>query len=150
MKSENNDTAFSDTVWLISQGEDFTGSSLVITEGVKTYNGIPLEPVTMKLDITSEGPPVEEEEDTRLGDVNGDELVDASDASEILVEYANTSTGGEAAFTGDVFRTADVNFDGFVDSNDASGVLRYYAYVQTGGELDASGFFKALAEGEEF
>ena len=148
VKSESNDTAFSNMVWLISQGEDFTGSSLVITDGVKTYNGNPLEPVTIKLDITSEGPPVED--DTRLGDVNNDELVDASDASEILVEYANTSTGGEAAFSGEQFRTADINFDGFVDSNDASGVLRYYAYVQTGGELDSGGFFKALAAGEEF
>lgn len=147
VKSESNDTAFSDTVWLISQGEDFTGSSLVITDGVKTYNGNPLEPFTMKLDITSEGPPVED--DVRLGDVNDDGLVDASDASEILVEYANTSTGGDSTFTGELFRTADVNFDGFVDSNDASGVLRYYAYVQTGGELESGGFFNALAAGEE-
>ena len=91
-----------------------------------------------------------EESVVRLGDVNNDELVDASDASEILVEYANTSTGGDAAFTGEQFKTADVNFDGFVDSNDASGVLVYYAYVQTGGEMESNGFFKALAAGEEF
>ena len=77
--------------------------------------------------------------------MNRDNLVDASDASEILVEYANTSTGGDSSFTGEQFRTADINSDGFVDSNDASGVLRYYAYVQTGGGLASDEFFRKLA-----
>lgn len=143
MKSESNKTEFSDTVWLISEGADFTGSSLVLTDEVLTYNGNPVEPVTMKLDITSAGPPVEIEDDIIIGDVNDDGMVDSNDATAILAEYSSSSTGGERTFTDKQMKAGDVNKDGFVDSGDASGVLMYYAFAQTDGSLTPNEYFNA-------
>ncbi|MBO4876763.1 MAG: SH3 domain-containing protein [Ruminococcus sp.] len=75
-----------------------------------------------------------------IGDVNGDKVVDSSDASEVLLIYANVSTGG-----GDVTEAqkaaADINGDGLVDSADASLILEYYAYVSTGGTDKADVYF---------
>ena len=99
MKSESNDTAFSNAVWLISQGEDFTGSTLVITDSVKTYNGNPLDPVTMKLDITSEGPPVED--DILLGDVTRDGEVSIDDVQLTLKAYTERIAGNDMNLTAD-------------------------------------------------
>lgn len=143
VKADNNKTAFTDTVYLISEGADFTGSSLVLTDKVLTYNGKPVEPITMKLDITSEGPPIVIEDDVVMGDVNDDGMVDSNDATCILVEYSATSTGSERTFTEKMLRAGDVNYDGFVDSGDASSVLEYYAYVQTDGDLTSNEYFKA-------
>ncbi len=69
-----------------------------------------------------------------LGDVNGDGLVDASDASAILAFYADASTKDEIDYYYDYYgisRTADMNKDGYVDASDASAVLNYYSYVST-------------------
>ncbi len=69
-----------------------------------------------------------------LGDVNGDNTVDASDASLILTEYALTSTGGKATFDSRQNAAADVNKDKLINSSDASKVLGYYAEISTGGK----------------
>lgn len=69
-----------------------------------------------------------------LGDVNGDNSVDASDASLILTEYAMTSTGASATFDARQRAAADVNKDKLVNSSDASKVLGYYAEISTGGK----------------
>ena len=62
-----------------------------------------------------------------LGDVNEDSTIDSIDATAILVEYANTSTGNKPTFTSSQVIAADVNKDGFVNSTDASKILAYYA-----------------------
>lgn len=67
------------------------------------------------------------------GDVNNDNLVDASDASYVLAEYANLSTGGNGTFTKSQKSAGDVNFDGKIDASDASYILGFYAYLSTGG-----------------
>ena len=64
-----------------------------------------------------------------LGDVNGDGVVDTVDASLILKEYANISSGGEPTLDPAV---ADVNKDGAVDSVDHSYVMDYYMKKSSG------------------
>lgn len=80
--------------------------------------------------------------DYMLGDVNFDGTVDSSDASDVLMEYAITSTGGAPAFTALQKLLANVNFDLTIDSADASDILVYYAYTSTGGSMSSNDFFK--------
>ena len=86
----------------------------------------------------------QETQTTSIGDLNSDGVVDSSDASEILMIYAQVSTGG-----GDVPEetkaVADINGDGLVDSSDASLILEYYAYVSTGGGDSAEEYFGKTA-----
>ncbi|MBR6968866.1 MAG: hypothetical protein IKH78_10095 [Ruminococcus sp.] len=70
-----------------------------------------------------------------LGDVNGDGLTDAVDASDVLAEYALVSGGQAPSFSDDMKKAADVNRDGLTDAVDASQILAYYAYLSTGGKL---------------
>ena len=73
------------------------------------------------------------------GDANGDGLIDASDASEVLLEYARIATGAEPVLSKYV---ADVNGDGRVDSSDATLILAYYAENAVGGETSFEDFIK--------
>lgn len=59
-----------------------------------------------------------------LGDVNGDDTVDPKDATEILIDYANTILGSSSRLS---YETADANDDGIIDSKDASTILLYSA-----------------------
>lgn len=70
-----------------------------------------------------------------LGDVDGDEKVDSTDASMILVDYALLSTGKDSILTDEQHKAGDIDDDGKVDSTDASRVLEYYAYLSTGGQI---------------
>ncbi len=65
-----------------------------------------------------------------LGDIDGNGILDAVDASKILGRYAKYSTGA-AKPTKDDMDVCDVNRDGFIDAVDASKVLSYYAYLST-------------------
>ena len=66
------------------------------------------------------------------GDVNGDNMVDSSDASSILAEYARQSSSNvKGTFSAGQKDSADIDNDGKVDSFDASKVLAYYAYIST-------------------
>lgn len=69
----------------------------------------------------------------KLGDANLDGVVDAKDASLVLVEYALLSTDKPETFTAQQKKNGDVNFDGKIDSKDASRILSYYSYLSTGG-----------------
>lgn len=66
------------------------------------------------------------------GDVNGDNTIDSSDASEVLAEYARVSTGKPSVFTKKQNIMGDLNADGSVDSSDASEILVIYARLSTG------------------
>jgi hypothetical protein len=68
------------------------------------------------------------------GDINGDGMIDSSDASLVLAEYAKIQTGEDETFTKEQNIAADVNKDGVIDSSDASKILSYYAMVSTGKE----------------
>lgn len=75
-----------------------------------------------------------------IGDVNADSVIDASDASAVLKEYAALSTGSDSTFTNEQKAAGDVNGDSIIDASDASTILRYYAYRSTGGDMDFSVF----------
>ncbi|MBR4361332.1 MAG: leucine-rich repeat protein [Ruminococcus sp.] len=66
-----------------------------------------------------------------LGDVNEDGMIDAKDASLVLVEYSKASTGGNGEFIQAQKKASDVNSDGMTDAKDASLILSYYSYVST-------------------
>ena len=61
------------------------------------------------------------------GDVNGDGLVDAVDATQVLIHYANLSTGGNGTIDADKLLVAEYNGDGLIDTVDAAAILIYYA-----------------------
>ncbi len=67
-----------------------------------------------------------------LGDVNLDGVVDATDASYILIAAAAVGSGGTSGLTEDAETNADVNLDGAFDATDAAYVLQYAAAAGTG------------------
>ena len=69
----------------------------------------------------------------KLGDVNGDGMIDAKDSSQILVYYSRISTGMVEELPPDKYIAADANIDKMVDANDASLILAYYSFTSTGG-----------------
>lgn len=81
-------------------------------------------------DEVKETQTVTEEITYALGDVNGDGLVNAVDASAVLSAYAKYQTG-EEPLTPLQKEAADVNGDGEVNSVDASLILSYYSYLAT-------------------
>ena len=66
------------------------------------------------------------------GDVNQDNVIDASDSSLVLSAYAGFSSGKGYGLTQKQLECADVNHDGSVDSSDASRILEYYANISSG------------------
>lgn len=86
------------------------------------------------------------EETFHHGDVNGDNLVDAVDASLILGNYAAASTNQPLLFDEAQLELADTNGDGQVDASDSSMVLGYYAYIATYGTMTPEEYYlNALA-----
>ena len=69
------------------------------------------------------------------GDVDGDNNIDASDASKVLLEYATAVNGDETTFTAEQSAAADVNSDNTVDASDASLILLYYSALVNGDVL---------------
>ncbi|MGN0579466.1 MAG: GDSL-type esterase/lipase family protein [Ruminococcus sp.] len=67
------------------------------------------------------------------GDVTGDTVVDAKDASAVLAEYARRATGADSTFDDAQIQAADVDGDTIIDAKDASKILAYYAAAATGG-----------------
>lgn len=61
-----------------------------------------------------------------LGDVNHDEIIDSTDASEILEYYSIYSTGNEPQFSDNEFDICDIDRNGIIDPSDASLILDYY------------------------
>ncbi|MGN1037092.1 MAG: hypothetical protein ACI4PX_04900, partial [Ruminococcus sp.] len=56
------------------------------------------------------------------------------DASAVLAQYAQESSGITVEISKDVFVSADVNGDDKIDSSDASAILAYYAKISAGGD----------------
>ena len=59
-----------------------------------------------------------------MGDVNGDDIVDGRDATDILTAYAKASVGDDMD-TDKVI--ADFDYNGKIDARDATAVLTAYA-----------------------
>lgn len=66
-----------------------------------------------------------------LGDINFDSVIDASDASLALKEYASIQTTGNTTLTELETKAADVDDDGAVNADDASLILGFYSHQQT-------------------
>ena len=67
----------------------------------------------------------------RKGDINGDNLVDAVDATLVLIHYASKSTDGAGTIETEKLSVADYNGDGLIDAVDATAILTYYAEMST-------------------
>lgn len=83
-----------------------------------------------------------------LGEINSDGIIDASDASLILAEYAASSTNSLSLLNEAQKKAADVNNDGLIDASDASSVLAYYSYISTGGTESLEVFIEYIESSE--
>ena len=75
-----------------------------------------------------------------LGDVNFDGIIDGRDATDVLTDYAKTSTGHETKYNEEQKTAADVNRDNIIDGRDATIILTYYAYISTGHDMTLEDF----------
>ncbi len=91
--------------------------------------------------VTTTAPPTYD-----LGDPTGDGIIDATDASFILTDYANTSVDKESEMNEQQKLVSDVNRDGVVDASDASVVLTYYSYTSVNGNIDFRDYLTKPAE----
>ncbi len=67
-----------------------------------------------------------------LGDVNGDQQVNASDAADILIEASLIGSGDAGQLSDEQRTAADVNTDGVINATDAADVLIYTANIGSG------------------
>ncbi len=113
--------------WDVPEGE---WKVVVEKEGYITAESewLPVLPVQtdVNLQLKTEGG-AESSDKYILGDVTGDGIIDATDASFILTAYAVSSIGGDDEMNDEQRKAADVNGDGVIDAIDASTVLTYYA-----------------------
>ncbi len=77
-----------------------------------------------------------------LGDANGDYIINAVDASDILSTYSKIQTTTDYVKSKNDMTKMDVNKNGSIDAVDASAVLSYYAYISTGGTSVLKDFLK--------
>lgn len=66
------------------------------------------------------------------GDVDGNGVVDGSDAAMVLNHYARISTSKPGCIPDSMFDIADVDRNKVIDAVDASKILKYYGLVMTG------------------
>ena len=76
-----------------------------------------------------------------LGDANGDGIINAVDASKILVLYANINSG-DTELTEQDMAVCDVNGDKMLNAVDASLVLAYYADLAKDPDLTLEAFLE--------
>lgn len=76
-----------------------------------------------------------------LGDVNSDNMVEASDASSVLSYYANVSVGNTDNFSEYQKMCADIDRNGIINSSDASLILAYYSMLLTSENSTWDDFF---------
>ncbi len=69
---------------------------------------------------------------TMMGDINGDGMIDGSDATMILSAYGKLNAGKTPNITSDQLVRCDVNRDGVVNGTDATHVLSYYSACMAG------------------
>lgn len=122
-------TTASSTITTTSATSTSSATSANKTSKTTTASSTAQTPPTTTV---STAPPSDEK---KMGDINYDGKIDASDASIVLIEYANLSTGRGGTFTDEQKAVADVNFDNKIDASDSSVILAFYAYLSTGGEI---------------
>ena len=108
------------------------------SKGYDTKTGYSLVKLTIgNMTVRAVETPTEEpSENVNLGDVNGDGVINASDAALVLIAAAAMGAGEGSGLTDAQMTVADVNTDGIVNASDAAIILIYAAAVGAG-ETDA-------------
>ena len=114
------------TVYFLTEHEDYADERLVDIAMRTEEGSIVKTPITQPMTITVT--------DRKFGDVNGDDKVDANDASAILVAYSKSSTGQEHGLTNEAYRCGDSDLNSRLTSADASNILAYYSFLSTSSE----------------
>ena len=122
--------------WVFTKGIE--QGYIKITEAVEEPEIIE-EPEAIEEPKTVEEP----EEEILIGDINGDTVINANDASLILSSYSKLQVGAELDLTPEQMKAADINGDGKIDAKDASDALAYYSYLSTGGTATFAEFLAA-------
>ncbi len=78
-----------------------------------------------------------------LGNLNGDDVIDSSDAAMLLIAAANEGVTGVSELTAAQQHAADVITDGICNAADAAMILRYAAYTGSGGTASLSDWMAA-------
>ncbi|MBR1824004.1 MAG: hypothetical protein IJ779_07210 [Ruminococcus sp.] len=79
------------------------------------------------------------------GDVNGDQIIDGRDATDILTEYSKTSAGQASILNDEQKALSEVTGDNVVDGRDATLILTYYAFASTGNEMTLPQYLERAA-----
>lgn len=93
----------------------------------KTSASVDVYPINSELPIISYNITYFE----NLGDVNNDGMIEATDASSILLYYSTISVGKDDIFSEYQKLCGDIDRNGIVDANDASQILAYYSLLST-------------------
>ena len=76
-----------------------------------------------------------------LGDVDENTVIDAVDASKILIEAANTGAGNPSILNDNQRNRGDIDRNWVTDAADAAKILQYAAYSGTGGTQTIEEYF---------
>ncbi len=119
-------------VYFLTQPEDYDDQRYS-TVSMRTGDGsLTVVPNVKNLHIKVTG--------ANKGDVNNDGLIDANDATLVLVAYSLGATGYDTGLNDDELFAADVDSSGIADSAGASIILAYYSHASTGGNLSIEEF----------
>lgn len=136
---QNPDCKIFDSAYTICNGFDEESGEPFFTGAIYGYEGSTAQAFAEKYGYNFEILGEKSDTDHKLGDLDGDGVIDSTDASAVLAEYAAIQTGAAPTVSTSV---GDVNGDGFIDASDASDILQFYAYIQTGGTDSLSEFLR--------
>ena len=136
---QNPDCVIFDSAYTICNGFDEESGEPFFTGVIYGYEGSTAQAFAEKYGYSFEILGEKSDTDHKLGDLDGDGVIDSTDASAVLAEYAAIQTGATPTVETSV---GDVNGDGFIDASDASDILQFYAYIQTGGTDSLSEFLR--------
>ena len=77
-----------------------------------------------------------------LGDINGDGVIDGTDATLVLRAYGQLSSYGNCGMPSLQRVAADVNSDGAIDGTDATIILKYFSYTLAGHKISFTDFLR--------
>ena len=81
-----------------------------------------------------------------LGDLDGNDAINATDAAMVLSAAAAVGAGVDSGLTEEQMKAADVDGNGSFDASDASYILAYAAYTGAGGADSLDEFLESLVE----
>ena len=84
------------------------------------------------------------EPEVPIGDLDGNDAINATDAAMVLSAAAASGAGGDSGLTEEQIKAADLNADGEFDAKDAAIILQYAAYAGAGGKDTIQDFVKSL------